>query len=184
MKKWHVLVLSVLMVAVCTWPLVAEEEQAPARRQRPAGGFSGGIMGRESQVQAIDAMQAELTKMKQSLENVSMPDRQSMQNMTEEDRTAMRERFTQMREEREKSIETIEKSLVQLKGARELTQEHDEAVAKLEAIRAKAAEEGATQTAAMVETLIAEKNQAFEQKMSQMGMEPRRGGARRGQQNQ
>lgn len=183
MKKWHVLVLTGLMVVVCAWPLIAQENQAPAR-QRQGGGARGGFMGGESQTQAIEAMQAELNKMKQSYENV--PDRQSMQDMTQEQRTALRERFTQMREEREKSIATLENSLAQLKGTRALTQEHDEAVAKLQAVRDKAAEEGATQTAAMVDSLIAEKNKAFEDKMSSLGMEPRRGGfgGRRNQQNQ
>jgi len=173
MKKWHGLILAGLLIAICAWPLIAAQEANRPQRQ----GRGPGFFNRASQVQAIDAMQAELTKMKQAMENM-MSQRPSgpPQEMNEEQRNAMRERFMQMRQEREKSIEVMEKNLALFKGARALAQEHDEAVARLQGIRDQAVKEGAKETAALIEALIAEKNKAFEETMSRLEMEPRRGG--------
>ena len=141
-------------------------------------GASAGMMRyRQAQMDAIAAIEAELTKMKAPPEN--MPDRGSFQDMSEEERTQMRERFRQMRDERMNSIQAIDDQLAILKGARTLTQEHDQAIEALQALKASADKENAKETSAAIQKMIDEKNKAFEEKMAKLDMEPRRGQGRR-----
>ena len=134
---------------------------------------------RQAQMDAIAAIEAELAKLKAPPEN--MPNRGSFQDMSDEERAQMRQRFQQMREERNKSIEAIEDQLAVLKGARTLTQEHDQAIEALQALKATADKENAKETSAAIQKMIDEKNKTFEEKMSKLGMEPRRGGFGGGQ---
>jgi len=91
--------------------------------------------------------------------------------MTEEQRTEMRERFTKMREDRQKSLAAIEEQLAKIKGARTLTAEQDEKMAALKALAEQAKKENATQTAAAIEKMIADKEKAFDEMLTKLGME-------------
>ena len=172
MKKYGIAILAVLVVAACTLPLLAQEES----QQSPRGPRGGGMQRfRERQMEAIAAIEGELEKMKTPPEGLP-GSREAWQDLSEEERTQMRERFRQMREERIKSIDIIEDQLARLKGPRALTTEHDEAIEALKALQKTATEEKAEKTASAIEKMIEEKNKAFEEKMAKLGMEPRRGG--------
>jgi hypothetical protein len=182
MKKYGILITAFLAVLACVLPLIAAEEAAPAAQPtqpaQPAGQGSGGgqRFGREMQTQAITAIEAELAKMKTAMEGMPAGGREAFQNMSEEERTQMRDRMQKMREERVASVGAIEDQLAKLKGSRALTQEHDQAIEALQALKATADKENAKETAAAIQKMIDEKNQAFEARMAKLEMEPRRGG--------
>lgn len=179
MKKYGILIAAFLAVLACVLPLIAAEEAAPAApAAQPTGQGPGGgqRFGREMQTQAITAIEAELAKMKTAMEGMPAGGREAFQNMSEEEQTQVRERMQKMREERVASVGAIEDQLAKLKGSRALTQEHDQAIEALQALKATADKENAKETAAAIQKMIDEKNKAFEEKMAKLGMEPRRGG--------
>jgi hypothetical protein len=173
MKKYGLLIAAFAAVLACVLPLIAAEQTAPAVQQGPGGGQR---FGREMQTQAITAIEAELAKMKTAMEGMPAGGREAFQNMSEEERAQMRDRMQKMRDERMASVGTIEDQLAKLKGARVLTQEHDQAIEALAALKATAEKENAKETAAAIQKMIDEKNKAFEARMAKLEMEPRRGG--------
>lgn len=176
MKKFGVLILVLLLVLACGLPLIAAQESAPAAQPSQRGPGSGQRFGREMQTQAILAIETELGKMKTAIEGIPAGGREAFQNMSEEERSQMRERMQKMREERRASVGAIEDQLAKLKGARALTQEHDQAIEALQTLKATADKENAKDTAAAIQKMIDEKNKAFEARMARLEMEPRRGG--------
>lgn len=176
MKKYAIVTAAILVVLAAALPLLAQEATQQGQGQgRQRGADAGGMMrGRQAQMEAIEAIEAELAKLKAPPEG--MPERGSFQDMSDEQRAQMRQRFQQMREERTKSIEAIENQLARLKGTRTLTQEHDQVIEALQALHATAVKENAKETAAAIQKMIDEKNKAFEDKMAKLDMEPRRGG--------
>lgn len=176
MKKYGILILAALAVLACTLPLIAAEQGSPKAQPSQLGPGDMLRYGREMQTQAIAAIEAELAKMKNALGVVPAGGREAFQNMSEEERTRMRERFQTMREERAMSLGAIEDHLAKLKGARTLTQEHDQAIEALQNLKATADKENAKETAAAIQKMIDEKNKAFEARMAKLQMQPRRGG--------
>ena len=174
MKRYVIFVVSILLVLAVAWPLFAQEEVSRAGRH---GGRRG--MWREAQMQVIAAIEAEIAKMKTSIE--AMPSgREGWRELSDKQRESMRERFGKIREERRKSVAVLEEQIAKLKGSRALTEEYDKALAKLEALHKLAVKEKAKETAASVEKLIAEKKKAFEDMLNKLGLEARRGRGPRG----
>ncbi|NLH18289.1 MAG: hypothetical protein GX455_17075 [Phycisphaerae bacterium] len=162
MKKaiWLTLVGVVL---VCTVAVVAQQEQA---RQ----GFT---RMREMQQQAMTALQEDLDKMKASQEEAAKAMQggmQSFQNMSEEERTKMREDFTKRRETTQALLADMEAQIAKLKGRRQLQTAFDEGQNELKAIRDLANEEKATKTAERLGQYI-DKNQAkYDEMIKKLGL--------------
>jgi uncharacterized membrane protein YgcG len=180
MKRYLVAAVSVMVVLGMVLVCLGQEGERPAGRPERGAGRAGGargMMGRygEAQQQALNAIEEEVKKMKTAAE-APAGGRQNFQDMSEEERTQMRERFMRMREERDKSIATIEEQLAKLKGARTLTTEHDEEIAKLKALSEQAKKENATETAAAIDKMIADKDKAFNEMLTKLGMERSTGG--------
>lgn len=77
--------------------------------------------------------------------------------MSEEQRTEMREKFTQMRDDRIKSIAIMQAQISKLKGARTLTAEHDKEIEQLTVVQKLTVKEESKETAGAIEKIIAEK---------------------------
>jgi molecular chaperone DnaK (HSP70) len=94
----------------------------------------------------------------------------SFQDMSEEERTKMREEFTKRREEQATIMASIQQSLDTLRGGRRLMQEHEESITPLKELLAAAQAEKAKDTAGKIEKLIAQRQREFEDKITAMGM--------------
>ncbi len=178
MKRYVIVIVSLVVLFVVAWPLLAQPEggRGGGRGEGRRGG-RGGFMGGQRQTQAIEAIEGELTKMKKAFESFSF-NRESFQNLSEEERTALREKFRKIRQERRDSITVIEEQLARLKGPRGLRTAHEESIEKLNGLLELAKKENAEKTAQGIEKLIAEKKKVYEAKLKKLGFEgmERRGG--------
>lgn len=192
MKKYVTLVVGVLLVLAFAWVALGQTEGG--RRGGGAGGAAGGPggagggggmrggfgMNREAQLKAVAAIQEQLGKLKASLDASPAMPAGGFANLSEEERTKMRESFTKMGEERQLIMDALDAEMAKLRGARQLVRDQQEGTKELEAIREVAAKEQAKETVKAVDELIAKRQKALEEKMAKLGLEmprPRTGGA-------
>jgi len=159
MKKRSILAVGILLTAVLAWTALA---------QPPAGGGFGRM--REAQVNALTSLQEQVTKLKAMMDQApqGMQGR-NFQDMTDEERTRLREDMTKRREEQRTIMATMQQQMDTLKGGRQLVTEHQESLAPLKDLLVSAQGEKATATAAKIEKLIADRQKQFEDKMAAMG---------------
>lgn len=129
---------------------MSEEERA-AMRQR-SGGRSR--VSQEDQLKAITAMQEQLAKLKAGIESSSTTARANYRDLSEEERTKLREESAKARADREASIVALRAELDKLSPPRATT-EQLEALRELRAISALAEQEKATETTKRLAALIA-----------------------------
>lgn len=134
------------------------EEQRAQMRQR----FSGrSRMSQEDQLKAIAAMQEQLAKLKKSIEASSLTPGTNYRDLSEEERTKLRERFTKAREARQASIEGIKAEMNKLSPPRP-TPEQMATLAELREIRALSEKEKAAQTTKRLAALIEKQAQQIQ----------------------
>jgi len=173
MKRYFVTIVSIALVLAVAWVTLGQQE---GERSERGGGRRRGVR-REEQLKAIAAIEEELGKIKTGLESFSGM-RESWQDLSDEERDELRDKFRKVREEQQQSVTVIEEQLPKLKGGRQLRAEHEESIGKLNAIRELAVKEKATETAASIEKMITEQKKEFEDRMEKLGLEPRpRGGS-------
>ncbi|HSV98780.1 MAG TPA: hypothetical protein VLI39_01305 [Sedimentisphaerales bacterium] len=177
MNKRLVLVGGVVLSGVLAWNAFAQ----------PQGGARGFGQMRESRLKAIAALQEQVGKLKAMTEQQPAA-RGNFQDMTDEERTKMREEMTKRQEEQAAVMAEIQKQLDAFKGGMQLAREHREAMTPLNELLASAKGENATATAARIQKMIDERQKQFQDQMAAMGMDPEmvqrmmeRGGQRRGQ---
>jgi len=159
MNKRLVLVGGVVLSGVLAWNAFAQ----------PGGGRGGFGRNREAQQKAIAAIQEQLGKLKAMTEQQPAAGGTNFQDMSDEERTKMREEMTKRREEQTAIVAAIQQQVDTLKGARQLMTDHQAAMTPLKDLLASAQAEKATATAAKIEKLIAERQKAFEDKVTAMG---------------
>ena len=135
-------------------------------------------MSSEEQQKAFATIEEQLVKMKAGMEGMPRG-REGWRDLSEEERDKLREKFRKMRDDRQKSLEVIAEQIDKLKGPRDLRRKHEEAISKLDAILKSAQKEKATQTAASIEKMIADKKKAFISKLEALGFDPDAGRQRR-----
>jgi DNA anti-recombination protein RmuC len=165
MKRY---LITTVVVLAAAWIAFGQEQSERAQRM---------ARFRQEQLKAIEAIQEQAAKLKAGMEQMPRPDFGRWQDLSEEERNQLRERFTKMREERQKALETIEQQVVRLKGPRQLRTEHEESINELKRIQELAQKENADETAKHVEELIAERQEKFEQTLKKLGFDqfgPRR----------
>lgn len=154
-----------------------EEERGPRSGGRERRGGRR-WMSSEDQQKVIATIEEQLGKMKAGIEGMPRG-REGWQDLSEEERDKLREKFRKMRDERQQSFAVIDEQIDKLKGPRQLRQEHEEAIGKLDAILKLAQKEKAKETAASIEKLIAEKKKQLEEKFKALGFDPESGRSRR-----
>ena len=133
------------------WQGMSEQERAAAQAR---GGFGGRGMNREAQLASIKAIQEQLTKLKAAVEaGPTGGARTNYRDMSEEDRTKLREQMSKQREARVKIIAAIETEVGKLKGPSRESSAIAQ-VAELTRIQALAKEERAPKTARALQGLI------------------------------
>jgi len=168
MKKQLILALAVALVIGAALGVAAQQSEQRQRFQRY----------REAQQKAVDAIAADAAKLKAAMAEAAerMRNRGDFQNLSEEERTKLREEFTKRREQRQAILKDIELQVARLKGSRQLRTEHREGTEALEAIKTTAESEKADKTAAAVAKLIETKQAKYEEMLKTLGIEPRQGG--------
>lgn len=172
MKKYLISTGAVLMVLVVVITAVGQPERARQGR--------GGRMSREARLEAIKIIEAQLAKLK---EEQDFPRPQGgYQDMSEEERTKFREQMMKVYQERQKVIDTIVAQVAGLQGRRPPEEEGAKFVivntADLKPIQESAVKEKATETAQLLERLMA---RASGQRRFGGGQRGQRGGGERPQ---
>ncbi|MBN2591945.1 MAG: hypothetical protein JXA81_00450 [Sedimentisphaerales bacterium] len=134
---------------------MSDEERAKLREQmrerdgsRPAG------VSRDEQIKAIKTIEAQVAKLKAAVE-VAMPeDRSQLRELSQEDRTKLREKMMTAMRERQMAIRAIEQELAKLRGPSRPETVSEARLSELRAIHRLAVKEKATQTADRLDKLI------------------------------
>ena len=178
MKRYGMLAVAILAGLAMAWPLFAQEEEGGPRggdRERRGGRR---WMSSEEQQKAFATIEEQLGKMKAGMEGMPR-DREGWRDLSDEERGKLREKFRKMRDDRQKSLEVIAEQIDKLKGPRGLRRKHEEVIDKLNAILKSAQKEKATETAASIEKIIADKKMAFDAKLEALGFDRDAGSERR-----
>ncbi len=138
------------------WQNMSEEEREKARTQmRQRFGGRGRRLGREDQLKAIEAVEKQLANLKKGIQAQST-ERRSFRDLSEEERTKLREEFTKAREERNKAFKAIITQIARLQGQREPAEGEELLIintAQLKSIQELAVKEKAKETAQRLERL-------------------------------
>ncbi|OHB79124.1 MAG: hypothetical protein A2Z25_17840 [Planctomycetes bacterium RBG_16_55_9] len=132
----------------------AEREKLRAE-MRERFGSRPPVMGREEQLKAIKTIEEQLAKLKAAVEAAAPEDRDRPRDLSEEERSALREKMMASMRERQMAVRTIEEELAKLRGPRRPEPDSRERIEELRAIHELAVKENATQTAERLEGLIA-----------------------------
>ena len=129
------------------------ERFSSGRGRSGRGGFAP-----EEQLKAIKAIEEQCAKLKAGVESMSSGGRPSFQDLSEEERTKLRESFTKARQEREKAIQAILAQVARLQGQRPPAAEGGRFIlinaSELKPIQDLAVKEKAEKTAASLERLL------------------------------
>ena len=136
---------------------MSEEEKEKFRAEmRKRMGPMPPRLGREEQLKAIEVIQKQAAKLKASMEAARRPEgRRRSQDLSEEERAKLRERFAKASKQRQNAIKAIEEQLAKLKGPTPPRAEPQGAVRELQAIHQLALKEKAEGTAKRLARLIA-----------------------------
>jgi len=137
------------------WENMSDEEKQKLRA-RMREGFSPRpeSMGRDAQLKSIQAIEAQVARLKAAVE-VGMPeDRGRLRELSQEDRTKLREKMMAAMRERYTAIRAIEQELAKLKGPRRPATVSEARLSELRAIHKLAIREKAKQTADRLDKLI------------------------------
>ncbi|MHC4666707.1 MAG: hypothetical protein ACYS9T_12270 [Planctomycetota bacterium] len=178
MKRYLISIVSILVVLMATWVSFGQPERGEGRRSGGTRGRGGRRrMRREQRLKAIATIEEQIAKMKLSLKE--RPEgRKRWQELSDEEKNALRKEFRKMREERQQSIGVIEAQIAKLKGERQLRAKQQKFIGKLNAIRELAVKEKATETATGLEKLITEQRAEFEVRLEKLGFRPKPSGTK------
>jgi len=162
MKKYVIASVAILVVLAACWVVFGQAETG--QRERFA-------QYREMQLKAAATLVEQAGKLKTALEAPipGMP-AGGFQNLSEEERTKMRETMTKRREEQQQIVGAVEMELAKVKGSRQLQREQEEGTKELQAIREVAEKEQAKETLASIDKLIAKRQKAFDDKLAKLGI--------------
>ena len=138
---------------------MTEEEREQFRtRMRENFGFRRGLfLDRREQLEIIDKIQAQLAKLRQTVEDMNVDGSGPMRDLPEEERSKLRETLAKVFEERDNSIKTIVAQIAQLQGQRPPAEDEQYLIVStgdLKRIQDIADDEHAEQTARNIERLI------------------------------
>ncbi len=134
-----------------------EREQFRARMRESFGPRRGTFLSRQEQLEAIDQIQAQLAKLRKTVEDVNVDDSRRMRDLSEEERSKLRETLEKVFEERENSLKAIVAQIAKLQGQRQPTEDEQYLIVNtgdLRRIQDIADDEHAEETARNVERLI------------------------------
>jgi len=133
---------------------MSDEERAKLRDQmRERAGSRSESLGRDAQFKSIKEIEAQVAKLKAAVESGTPENRQRIRELSQEDRTKLREKMMAAMRERQTAIRAIEQELAKLKGSRRPATVSEARLGELRAIHKLAVKEKATQTADRIDKL-------------------------------
>ncbi len=180
MKRSTTIAVGILLTMTVAWAAFGQAGGGGGERKggggRGRGGF--GMMG-PAQQKAVADLQAQVAKLKPLIDESAKAMEGGFQNMSEEDRAKMKERNTEI----QTLVTAIQKDVDSLRFF-QVAREYGQQQAALKEALASAQKEKATETAKMLEQMMAERQKAFEEKGAALGFTPeqmqRMGQPRRG----
>jgi len=150
---------------------MSEEEREKLRAEMRERFGSGRIgTGRQEQLKAIEAIEEQLAKLKAAIEAIPGREyRSRFRDLSEEERTKLREKMAKAGRDRQTAIRTIEQQLATLRGPGRPQAGRQPSIIELKVIHGLAVKEKATQTARRLERLIAR----YQRESGVMAPEPR-----------
>jgi hypothetical protein len=146
MKKHLISTIAIIVVLAVVLVSFGQEERAGRGRG----------MGREERMKAIEVIEAQLAKLKEGGQRPAF-NRESFQDMSEDERAKFREQMTKVREEQQKIYQTIMGQLAGIQGRREPAPEGAQylliTTADLKPIQEAAAKEKAEETGKLLARL-------------------------------
>ena len=137
------------------WENMSDEDKAKLRDQmRERVGSRPESLGRDAQLKSIKSIESQVAKLKAAVEAGVPENRGNIRELSQEDRTKLREKMMTAMRERQTAIRAIEQELAKLKGLRRPAEESDSRLNELRAIHKLALREKATQTAGRLDKLI------------------------------
>ena len=137
------------------WENMSDEEKAKLRDQmRERFGTRAAGIRRDEQVDAIKAIEEQVAKLKAAVDVTAPENRDRLRELSDEERTKLREKMMTAMRERQTAIRAIEQELAKLKGPGRPATESEARLSELRAIHKLAVKEKATQTADRLDKLI------------------------------
>jgi hypothetical protein len=133
----------------------AEEKDKFRAEMRERFGSRPQMFGRQQQLEAIAAIQAQLAKLKAAVESIDPDIRNKFRDLPEADRAKLRETMAGAMRTRQTSVKAIEQELAKLKLPGRSAPEARPGINELRVIHGLAVKEKATETAKRIEKLIA-----------------------------
>ena len=134
---------------------MSDEERAKLREQmRERNSSRPASLGRDEQLKSIKAIEAQVAKLKAAVEVGMSENREKIRELSQDDRTKLREKMMAAMRERYTAIRAIEQELAKLKGPSRPTSISDARLNELRAIHKLAVKEKATRTADRLDKLI------------------------------
>ena len=134
----------------------AEEKEKFRTQMRERFAAAGAMFGPEAQLEAIKTIEEQLAKLKEALK--TQPRTEGFANLSEEEKTQLREKFTKAREERQAAIRTIIAQIARLQGPRPPIAEGEQLIivstADLKTVRELAVKEKAKETEDRLTALV------------------------------
>ncbi len=177
MKRYLILAVIALVVLAASWAAFARRESSEGARSRSPEErtrmrerwqnmseeerekFRAQMLERwrEGQIKPIEAIEEQIAKLKAGIEAQGPQARRQWQELSDEERTKLRERFAKAREERQKAIKAIIAQIARLQGQRRPTAEGEEFIlintGELKEIQKLAVKEKAKETAQRLERI-------------------------------
>jgi peroxiredoxin len=129
----------------------AEREKFRAEMQQRFGGR----FGRQEQLKAVEAIEELVAKLKAAIQSTGAVDRSKWRELSEDERTKLREKMAKAIRERQTAMRAIEEQLAKFRGPGRPQAEPQPSIVELRAIHELAVKEKATQTASRLQRLIA-----------------------------
>jgi len=161
MKKYLTVIVVIAVALTMAW-VTFGQERAPGRGAG-AGGGRGGFMTPEEQQKVIEVIEQQVAKLKEGLK--AQPRPEGFADLSEEEKTQLREKFTKAREARQAAIGTILAQLARLQGRMQPPAEGEQFIivntADLKAVRELAVKEKAKETEDRLTTMIERPTRGF-----------------------
>jgi len=168
MKRSTIVVVGILLTMTMAWAAFGQAGggAGKGKGRGGAGGGRGGFgaMG-EVQQKAMADLQEQVAKLRALTEASTKAMAGGYQNMSEEDRAKMKERFT----EQQKILAAIQGDVDRLR-IRQLAAKYNQEITALKDAQAMAEKEKAKEAAQMIGNIIAERQRQMEEKVTAMGM--------------
>ena len=185
MKRYIIPIGAVLVVLLVVWSAFGQEQERTGQREnivqkqklqnmseedrkqfmaqvrQKSGSSRTGTGGREEQLKAIAAIQEQLEKLKTAIESVDEGAIRRFGELSEEERTKLRENMTKAAQTRQLAMRKVEEKLEVLRESGQREVQPLMPIRELQMIREVAIREKATQTASGIARLIARYQKEF-----------------------